>query len=1232
MNEYIEVIGQLKPKNNASFALADVNDLRGGYIQVTNMSDMEAFLNTNKLKEGMLCYVKNSPDSNHMYQFYNGVWNVWKVQGGGGGGGGGMSIVVVDTLEELLDRDDLRVKGQIVFVNDINEIRYFNGFVWESFSKIYIQDTPPEDKGGIWIDTSENKEHMTSSTVIQNLLKVISVLQDKVQKLEFAFNCQIDSGDFRNNQRYAYDGMPNEEPNYGTSEEEDNATQEANKDVVLADAPEPTEYEEYLPNAKHICIKSGTYAEMQANKGDFLPKELLWCYDTQTLWIKDPKTYKLIKIGSTGGGGEDPGPGPDPEAMDGILTEVIGSGSGAKTKIIGIEFADMTNKENTFLIQVKDGKLDVHDYRLDKNTLAGNAQTQGTGIYYTTPYFPIIPEEVGSKDSPKIYVNMVYCGGTSEDKDYNPVSHNFVELCNLGKKDLNLKGLYLHYTERNSGDWVTLPLIGTLKSQGTFLIKGAQCSVENINTTLIRVGEPDMYWTKDATLNNTRLEIAGDTGAGVQAHSIWSSKDNCIKFSYDCAFYISSEETTDYFKTTVMNSTAPWTTNGVIKWYVDLVGIGSYNDKSMPCEASPIATKGSNVLLMRYYNMDPVKQATKALSARSNVKDWTYINMDKINPAIDIQEYTPKNSSQNKNIFFNKHLLVEGAPNIVTCTLGHDAHKTRCFNWVSVGYYDEYIWIRKDGEEYTPENKFESFKKEDFNTEGTSQNPNRPANHKNWANKIYNRIRSITTDGTPFTVHKFIKDFDEPADTQKYYYKVGRDGAWTEERSFTLRNRDKVIEKGFNFLQVSDQQGFNAEEYEMWRVSAEYINSDKAENPYEWCLNTGDQTQNGNRFNEWIDYYKGGDVIYRDTEQMYSVGNNDLTPVDVYTLGDGEDKSKTNPANVEFFFTFEHPYTVPISSAGVYIPCCYSFVYGNTYFLSMNSEITELARTDVFGDVVGVNIYNDLKDWATADLAKHAADSKIKWKVAFCHEAPFTIITADLIMSYLKHNEGGSYDKNLDIKRGGSHLNTVGNYWFSQWLQDNAFKLCLCGHKHTYANSRYIRENPDRTMEPIVYDQSLSPTWYTNLPDRERQCVQISTDASLNYVRYVMCQATGYKLTSNKELPAKNIPWLLEYYPVSSQIENPNTNTATVKVNSAQQYPNYIIWNVGTGNEVEVPSMTTASRERILGKSYKLQLKDNTKVWAYKYNVPIAYTDLKKVGGNGATNPSNNIVIEKTLQ
>ena len=77
---------------------------------------------------------------------------------------------------------------------------------------------------------------------------------------------------------------------------------------------------------------------------------------------------------------------------------------------------------------------------------------------------------------------------------------------------------------------------------------------------------------------------------------------------------------------------------------------------------------------------------------------------------------------------------------------------------------------------------------------------------------------------------------------------------------------------------------------------------------------------------------------------MFTVGNNDLCPLDVYTLGDGSDISKTNPVNVEYFYTFEHPYEIPMSSTGVYVPSVYSFIYGNTYFLSMNSEITDVAR------------------------------------------------------------------------------------------------------------------------------------------------------------------------------------------------------------------------------------------------------------------------------------------------
>ena len=54
MNQYLEVISEFRPKNGQQFAIADVNDLRGGYIQVNTMEEMQAFLTTNKLKEGML--------------------------------------------------------------------------------------------------------------------------------------------------------------------------------------------------------------------------------------------------------------------------------------------------------------------------------------------------------------------------------------------------------------------------------------------------------------------------------------------------------------------------------------------------------------------------------------------------------------------------------------------------------------------------------------------------------------------------------------------------------------------------------------------------------------------------------------------------------------------------------------------------------------------------------------------------------------------------------------------------------------------------------------------------------------------------------------------------------------------------------------------------------------------------------------------------------------------------
>jgi hypothetical protein len=94
---------------------------------------------------------------------------------------------------------------------------------------------------------------------------------------------------------------------------------------------------------------------MKNHSDDFEERELLWCYDTQTLWIKDPKTLQLIKIGATGGGSEEPII--DNTTMDGIIQETINT----YKRITGIEFVDMMNNNNLYTLGVKNGNLTLID-------------------------------------------------------------------------------------------------------------------------------------------------------------------------------------------------------------------------------------------------------------------------------------------------------------------------------------------------------------------------------------------------------------------------------------------------------------------------------------------------------------------------------------------------------------------------------------------------------------------------------------------------------------------------------------------------------------------------------------------------------------------------------------------------------------------------------------------------------------------------------------------------------
>ena len=77
MNKYIEIISQLRPKNNQTFPIADANDLIGGYMQVANLSELNS-INTAKRRKGMLCYV-DSEDK--IYKYTGSSWKELTVGG-----------------------------------------------------------------------------------------------------------------------------------------------------------------------------------------------------------------------------------------------------------------------------------------------------------------------------------------------------------------------------------------------------------------------------------------------------------------------------------------------------------------------------------------------------------------------------------------------------------------------------------------------------------------------------------------------------------------------------------------------------------------------------------------------------------------------------------------------------------------------------------------------------------------------------------------------------------------------------------------------------------------------------------------------------------------------------------------------------------------------------------------------------------------------------------------------
>lgn len=1018
------------------------------------------------------------------------------------------------------------------------EIIYLEG------TQIVISETAPADTNDIWANDAEKSLPEYHNEDLQSIQAAIRALTEIVGKHEYAFNNQLDSGNFKNN----------------TADEIMSVEAEAPEGVEDSGTTVDTEYPEYvddiIPNLKHLCIKAGKYADMLENIDKFLNKELLWCYDLNRLYIKSEGKLVWINKASTSSTG---GGSISSDDLDGLTTIGFVAPSGQVYRV----------KVNN------DGELVVYKKELDtpQPEPSGGETDENGWVYVTSLYLQ------------KLYINSLYCGGlTSDEHSYNYCSHNFVELSNLTNDDVNLKGLSLQYCVSGT-DWQVLPLEGVIKKGSTFLIRGAQCSVMDANTTRIKVKTYDMEWR--------------------------DSSGNLIKFdNTKSKFYL----TWGTAKSTVAN---PYTnvnnTIKISKGYIDLVGLNVQNASSTDTvdakEKSSYAYLNSQRLFTKYYSMDGVKQATKALSARNNANDWYFVDLTKdIIPGVE--NYTPRASFENKNIFYNKTSLDTTKPNYVTCTFGIQAtapNATRCFNWISKDYYDEYLWYRKQGDSNWTQ--VESFKNE------------------TGIRKYYNRIRSEFTDGTPFVTHKvIIKNLSAGT----YEYKVGRDDSYISDvMTFTV-----VYDPAdFSFVQVSDQQGFRWDEYQIWNDSAKFIAENV--NDFGFTINTGDLTQNGNRLNEWLDYYDARKPL-ADKEEMTVIGNNDLAPANNYVLGAGEDNDKLNPINMRYFYTYEmdeeNPPIFTIEDKEIFVDSLYSFNYGNTHFMCVNSEIPINTELFIYGLSASGQVYKAMEEWCKKDLQ---INSNQTWRIAVCHELPFTILTQFVVNQF--YWDGKEYPK---AERGGSRINTNNTadhtYWFSKFCQNNDIRLVIGGHKHTYAATLPILENEGHSMKPIIQvtqqmledmfessslaqdtsDPQLADCWFPSkwiddisYTTKKHLCTFELVD-KITAPIYITNQATGYKHTSNKELPSKEVPWDYYFFPCKSVITNQNTVTDTV--NAEQRYPFYTVYHITDGE-------ITCTTKRINNLF--------TSTGKYNVNIPSSSNAPEAIGGNGTINNGNDIIV-----
>lgn len=864
-------------------------------------------------------------------------------------------------------------------------------------------------------------------------------------------------------------------------------------------------------------------------------------------------------------------------------------------------------------------------------------------------------------NSDRLKIGAVYCPLTTDTKF--GCTHGFIELENTSDKDIPLDNVYLHYLHPDSLNNLTvehLELDGQIDAGSTYLIRCKQYADKDKDADVfISVDDFDKEWYVDSVRGRELLDLVND-GTSTYAFALTFGNKDDLHWDSESRTWVGDTPITANTYFVAWDNPDP-TLNSIFtyKWYfIDSLILNKnfivQTNQYWGINAQKVL---SNCIIKTTFELDPAKQAYQALTKKDSSR-WRLENVDtdiqqlQLNkeylefPLSDekypVSRYTPKSSKQKKNVSTDKTKLDREKPNMVTCSFGINTATTRTFNWISCGQFDEYVWI-KSGNDWIG---FESYKIGDGDNEQSNEFPRKKIYSNTANNIIYARIsKTFPGDGSVYTSHKCVIDLVAESVNSKteYTYIVGRatkDGLpdfdhCSEEYTFTLYpNFYKP-----RIYQITDQQGFHWIEYQVWAAAAKKLNDTilydvEHENIIPVLINTGDMTQNGTRINEWLDYYNAGKVLFKHLEQVNCVGNNDLCNTDPEVLGTGDDNGKSNSFYFHVFYCYDInennlPIIVGDDNVSRYVPSLYYLDFTSNRIIVLNSEITYVNCNKWFNKHYNGQVVNLYTGWTIPPDVNTASQGYCndfttiytmvynmlstaggKYCISVCHEMPFTVVTkANLLNS--KKNEYRSLNGSSLV---GSHMNQmnandkIATHWFSRLLEYFGVKLCIGGHKHTYActfplceyyfydngtknskddgpmtmsstleldnNVSWINDNINLSKFPLA-DQSTVSAYGVETDGIETENGHFSPITLINGlssnpmykpVVYFMCQATGYKLKSNKELPS-NYQHFSRIIPLTGSKSNKwNPEQFDDSPDGNQQRPMFAIINLNNNN------------------------------------------------------------------